>query len=346
MSSKRYLPITILSVFCIIFIANVAYALNTDNSNLTDGDYTLNTEQMNDVEYRFLFGLSPSGHEVIAEFGTLPELETEEQKQEWTLKLEDLTDKLKDDMVSTYMYPHGKVLTCGYNSNGYLVILFENEAIEQQLMDEIYAAVGEKAKDLGIQDVPVDFGHGVYWQQYEVDLEIMTEAEIKATEEYMKSGRGVYQPIVIARYGKLPLLVTDEQRSNWSESMSDILYESRSKIEPYMDEKQVVEYGIGYLSIEVGIDKDVSVDKQLLAAEIYEIFDEEAKMKSINNVPVVFIESTPYQPDVEIVEEIDEINNSNHNETKPDETSNISVPGFGLLGGLICLSGGWLFRRK
>jgi len=328
------------------FGVNNVYGQNLPNSVLTEGNGSLNTEQINDVEYKFLFGLSPSGHEIIAKFGTLPELETEEQKQEWTLKLEYLSDKLKDDMVSTYMYPHGKVLTCGYNSNGYLVILFENKAIEQQLMDKIYAAVDEKAKDIGIQDMPVDFGRGVYWQQYEVDLEIMTEAEIKATEEYMKSGRGVYQPIVIARYGKLPLLVTDDQRSNWSKSMSDILYRSRTKIEPYMDEKQVVEYGIGYLSIEVGIDKDVSVDKQLLAVEIYEIFDEEAKMKSINNIPVVFIESTPYQPDVEIVDKIDEINNSNNNETKPDEASNKPVPGFGLLSGLIGLASGWLLRRE
>ncbi|WP_135603647.1 hypothetical protein [Methanococcoides sp. NM1] len=299
--------------FVLLLLIGLAFVGSADTNNRlpkslenNDEGNILDIDQTNNAEYTFIFGLGPFEHEAIASVGTLPEFNTVEEKQEWILGLKELNEGLKDGMVSSYMYPYGEVLTCGYNSNGILVILFENKTIEQDTMDEIYTFVDEKARDLNIQDVPVEFGRGEYWQQYEIDMNFLSESELEADKEFMKSGRGIYQPTVIARYGKLPLLTTDEQRSDFGNDLMDILHDVRLEMEPYMDNGQVVEYGVTFgPSVEVGMNKNEIDDVQTLCDEVYGIFDEEAKQMGINEIPVTFIESGMIIDDVEIVEESD-----------------------------------------
>ncbi|ABE52721.1 hypothetical protein [Methanococcoides burtonii] len=349
-------------LFVLLLLIGVAFvgSANSNDSLCESVEYnaednTLDIDQTNSAEYTFIFGLSPSEHEVIASVGILPEFNTEEQKKEWTLRLEELNERLKDEMVSSHMYPYGEVLTCGYNSNGYLVILFENKTIEQETMDEIYTYVDEKARDLNIKDVPVEFGRGEYWQQYELDLDILNKAEIEADKEYMKSGRGTYQSIVIASYGKLPLLTTDEQRSDFGKDLMDILYEVRTEMEPYMYNGQVVEYSVFGSSVEVGINKNETDNVQMLCDDVYRIFDEEAIQIGINEIPVTFIETGTIVDDVLVVEpdvkkvsteEQDVEVHLNNNESQLDNVSDRQVPGFGILGGFVCFFCGWIFRRN
>lgn len=361
--SKIKLKFGMSVLLVVVLLIGVAFVGSADsNTSLPESmehngeGNTLDVDQTSSAEYTLIFGISPLEHKVIAKVGTLPELNTEEQKKEWTLRLEELNERLKDEMVSSHMYPYGKVLTCGYNSNGYLVISFENHTIEQKTMDNIYAFVDEKARDLNIQDVPVEFGRGEYCQQYELDLNVLNEAEIEADKEYMKSGRGTYQQPVIARYGKLPLLTTDEQRSDFGKDLMDILYEVRTEMDPYMYNGQVVEYGVTFgPSVEVGINKNESDNVQMLCDEVYRIFDEEARQIGINEIPVTFIETGKIVDDVLVVEsDVKEVRTEeqdvevhlNNNESQLDNVSDRQVPGFGILGGFVCLFCGWIFRRN
>ncbi|MGM0771010.1 MAG: hypothetical protein ACQESU_05320 [Halobacteriota archaeon] len=335
---KRYYSLAVLGILCLLFAINLVNASITEDLNMTNGDNTLDIDRTRSAEYTFIFGLGPFEHEAIGSVGTLPELNTEKQKKEWALRLEELNERLKDGMVSSHMYPYGKVLTCGYNSNGYLVILFENKTIEQDTIDEIYAFVDEKARDLNIQDVPVEFGRGEYWQQYEIDMNILSEAELDADKEFMKSGRGTYQPTVIARYGKLPLLTTDEQRSDFGNDLMDILHDVRLEMEPYMDNGQVVEYGVTFgPSVEVGMNKNEIDNVQMLCYEVYGIFDEEAKKTGINEIPVTFIETGKIIDTVEIVEENDVVGPGlsesdlaiiDNETTQEEPDTNKQTPGF------------------
>jgi hypothetical protein len=60
------------------------------------------------------------------------------------------------------MYPHGEVVTCGINAKGYFVILFKYGNVDESLMNEIYALIDNSGKEMGIQDIPVEFGYGIY----------------------------------------------------------------------------------------------------------------------------------------------------------------------------------------
>ena len=297
------------------------------------------------VEYTYFFGRYPASSEVIATHGRLPELKTEEQKENWSYNLKELGESLKTDLFPNYMFPNGKVMTCGGNSRGYFVILFyENLTNRDPLIDEIYTMIDEKAKSRGVQEIPVEFGCGVYYQDYENEIDswpYLTELERKATEEYMKSGRSTYKPEVIATYGTLPEFETKEQWLKWvSVDHGVIIAGVRDKMDPYSyPAGPLVSYGTdrdGYIAMRIY--KNLTVEKPLLD-ELYGIIDEEAKKNVFYEVPVRFVFGDLYQPDILVEDSEDEA-------PPPDETSSKSVPGFGLLGGLVALFRGWLFRGK
>ena len=308
--------------------------------NLIGGDGNL------DVVYNYFFGLDPASHEVIVTYGKLPELETEEQRQNWSYSIGELGESLKTELPSSYMHPNGKVMTCGSNSRGCFVILFyENLTKTDPLINEIYTMIDEKAKSMGVQDIPVEFGCGVYYQDYENTISswpYLTELERKANEEYMKSGRGIKkQPEVIATYGTLPEFENREQWLKWvNVDCGVIIAGVRDKMDPYFyPAEPLVSYGAdfdGY--IEMRIHKNLTVEKPLLD-ELYGIIDEEAKKNGFYEVPVRFVFGSLIQPDILVEDSEDET-------PPPEETSSKSVPGFGLLGGLIAVLCGWIFIRK
>jgi len=171
-------------------------------------------------------------------------------------------------------------------------------------------------------------------------LENLKERQNIPLEEYMNRESTSYLPGVIATYGKLPEIGTEEDCYRWFyEAAPAIMQGSRGGMDPYFTDGILVSYGPdvdGY--IEVTIYENLTIETQPIMDEIYEIIDYEAKKMSIHEVPVVFFEGEFVRTDPLIEDSC--------NVSLTDEVSDESVPGFGLLGVLISFFGGWLFRRK
>jgi len=293
--------------------------------------------------YDPFFGSSPLNREVIYRHGKLPPLESEEQKQNWSDSLEELGKRVitgtngRTGLFPNYMYPDGKVLSCGENSLGYFVVVFyKNLTIDKPLIYEIYTIIDENARDMGIQEIPVEFESAVFRYDggYVDVLANLKEKQKIPLEEYMNRESASYRPDVIATYGKLPEIETEEQCWEWfHRDAPAIMHGSRDRMDPYFTDGILVSCGHdvdGY--IEVTVYENLTIKKQLMIIdEIYEIIDEEAKKIGIHEVPVVFFKG-------EFVR--------NDDAALPGETSDEVVPGFGLPGVLISFFGGWLFRRK
>ena len=179
--------------------------------------------------------------------------------------------------------------------------------------------------------------------------DIRVEAEKIADEEYEKRGR--MEPEVIATYGKLPELKTEEQRLDWFNKDQEAIAKGlRDNINTYYyPAGPIISHGRhadGYFV--VAIYKNLTVDKPLLD-EIYGLFDEEAKKMDIHEVPVRFILEDFAQLDEEIGdtnEDIPAIDETGNAVLSSDNTTSKSVSGLGLLGVFVSLLSGWLFRRK
>ena len=354
-----------------LLLVTVAFAaVETPNKDLTE--YA-------PVEYSYFYPQTASDYEVITTYGKLPELETEAQKQNWSNSLNRLEKSLATEIFLKYIDSNGNVLTYGDNSRGYFVIVFyKNLTIQKPKMDEIYAIIDKNAKDIGIQDVPVEFGHGVLQLKIEDDevpvfldydfhssLDIATAVGLsddwsktcgachESETQPVVSPVDSYKPEVVAIYGKLPELKTEEQRLDWFNKDQEAIAKGlRDNINTYYyPAGPIISHGRhadGYFV--VAIYKNLTVDKPLLD-EIYGVFDEEAKKMDIHEVPVRFILEDFAQPDILVVDEDsneempqDEI--SNKNISNPGKASGKSVPGFGLMGGLISSLSVWLFRKR
>lgn len=363
----------------------MAFGINsTDNKSVQSGD-SLNSEVSN-VHYgyyNYFFGANSYGNTVIAKYGKLPVLETEAQKEHWNSNLEELSNKIKNTVASEYMYPHGELMTCGTNDKGYFAILFKYGNIDESLMNEIYTLIDKSAKEIGMQDVPVEFSYGIYREQIPLNqeggrdhwlgesTENLSETDIHVIEEYMKKKPEHLGDGNIANYGKIPLIKDENELSEWGQKLMLIHEHIRGKMAPYMG-KDVITYGYGITRFNVGISENLPYEKKTaLAKEIYQIIDEEARKENVTDVPVVFHDSKEFKNDLikagdaEAVEEITnlsisqeekdgKLNNSSSNNSDSDSSSanynksskNNPAPCFGLLGGLFCLYGGWKLRKK
>jgi len=112
------------------------------NNEVSDGDI------LQTPSYDPFFGSSPLDREVIYRHGKLPELGTEEQKQNWSDSLEELGKSVitgtngRAGLFPNYMYPNGKVLSCGENSLGYFVVVFyKNLTIEKQHLNPQFSVM-------------------------------------------------------------------------------------------------------------------------------------------------------------------------------------------------------------
>lgn len=370
-------------IFCCI--TGTVFGINsTDNKSTELGD-NLSTEVSN-VHYNYyhyFFGLNSYGNTVITKYGKLPVLETEGQKESWNSNLKELSNKIKDTIASKYMYPHGEVVTCGTNAKGYFVILFKYGNVDESLMNELYTLIDNSAKEMDIQNIPVEFGYGIYQAEIPLDregiyhtygesTENLSESEVQAIEEYMKEKPEQLGEGKVANYGKIPLLKDEKDIHSWFEKLSSIKYGTEGKISPYFDRNQVVSYGIELTRLYVNVYEGLpSEEKTVIAEEIYQIIDEEARKQNVTDIPVVFGESGYYRADEEVMEDEDtgtekinlsseEENNrefnkssSNNSESGNDSSSsenssneNNSTPGFVLFESLICLYGVWKFSKK
>jgi hypothetical protein len=374
--------IEFLLIFC--FSTGSALGLNSiDNKSVQSSDY-LNSETSNVhySYYHYFFGLNSYGNTIITRYGKLPLLETEKQKESLNSTLEKLSNKIKNNLASKYMYPHGEVMTCGINAKGYFVILFKYGNVDESLMNEIYALIDNSGKEMGIQDIPIEFGYGIYREQLQLSqegsyqwmgesTENLSESDIHVIEEYMKKKPEQLTDGNIANYGKIPLLKNENDFHAWGEKQILIIDNSRDKMAPYMNKDQIRSYGYGFTRLEVGISEDLSPEeKTALAKEVYKIIDEEARKQNVIDVPVTFYDQGKF---IDLVKDEEttnlsiserknalelnkssndnsEFNNENisslNNSSGNKSNENKSAPGFGLLGSLICIYGGWKLRKK
>jgi hypothetical protein len=307
--------------------------------------------------YHYFFGTNSYGNTVITRYGKLPVLETEEQKENWNSALEKLGSEIKDTVASKYMYPHGEVMTCGVNAKGYFVILFKYGNVDEPLMNEIYALVDDSAKEMGIQDIPVEFGYGTYWEEISLEginrwywfgesTENLSESDINTLEEVMEHKPTMPLHKTIAAYGKIPLLKDQNEIYLWQEKLYAITAHIREKITPYIERGQIITYG-ARIRLEIEINETLSSEEEnTIVKEVYQIIDEEARKQNVLDVPVIFM-STPEE------ENNGKLNNSTNSDSGKSSSSGEGkssavsyIPGFGLLGGLTCLYGGWKLRRK
>lgn len=373
MTVRKFLFIFSIEFFLIFcFTTSIAFGMSSNNNETIQSGDSLNSEVSNvDFDYyQDFFGLNSYGNTVITRFGKLPLLETREQKENWNSSLKTLSDKIKDNIASKYMYPYGQVVTCGSNSNGYFVILFKYGNVNETLMNEIYSIINDSAKELEIEEIPVEFGYGTYYRQaiplspdearqYEFgeSIDNLSESDIDIIEEYMKQKHeSLYKGGDIANYGTIPLLKDKKEHNLWIDKLSIIFEEIRKRMGPYMDKGQVRAYGYGSTRLEVGIPENLSSEEKIIISkEVYQIIDEEARKQSITDVPVAF-ESVGEIIDAIATEEqnIEEPNKSprdnnsesNNNSNESKSSKNNSTPGFGLLGSLTCLYGAWKLKKK
>lgn len=338
---------------CAVFGTN-----STDNKSVQSEDY-LNSEvsNVNFDYYHDFYGLNSRGNTVITRHGKLSVLETEKQRESWNSTLEKLSNKIKDTLASKYMYPHGQVVTCGTNEKGYFVILFKYSNVNESLINEIYALIDNSAREMGIHDIPVEFGYGTY---YKVSVPLsqdgtriynfedrnvthLSESEIRVIEEYMKQRHEpIYKGGDVANYGTIPLFKDDKEYNAWAHKLYLTFDHVGNKLNPYMDKDQLRSFGFEATRLEVGIPVNLSYEEKIaIAKEIYPIIDEEARKLNISNVPVTFQSMENYT---------DTITNPSGNLTlhssENKSSGNHSVPGFGLLGGLVCLYSGWKLKKK
>ena len=322
---------------------------------VTLNDY-LNSEatNVNYEYYNYFFGLYSLGNTVISRYGKLPVLENEEQKENWNSTLEELSNRIEDPVASKYMYPHGEVMSCGINDRGYFVILFKYGNVDEPLMNEMYTLIDDSAKEMGIQDVPVEFGYGTYWEEIYLEgingwywfgksTENLSKSDINTLEEVMEHKPTMPLNKTIAAYGIIPLLKDPNEINLWQEKLYTITCQIQKKMTPYMEKGQIITYG-ARIRLEIEINENLSSEEQnTVVKEVYQIIDEEARKQNITDVPVVFI-----TPEEESMTEPD--NSSNNSDSESDvggkQSKNNSTPGFGLLASLTCLYGGWKLKRK
>lgn len=315
------------------------------NSEATNVNYEYNT---------YFFGLYSMGNTIISRQGKLPVLETEAQKEKWNSTLEDLSNRIKDKVASKYMYPHGEVMSCGISGRGYLLILFKYGSVDKTLMDEIYTLLNDSAKKMGIRDIPVEFGYGTYWEVinlqgtnswfwYGNSTENLSKSDIDTLEDSMEHRPTMPSHKTITAYGTIPLLKDPNEINLWQEKLYTVDDHIQEKIASYMERGRIINYG-ARIRLEIEVNETLSPEeKKTIAKEVYRIIDEEARKQNITDVPVIFIPTSEKEA---MTEPGDSDNSDFESDTDDKPGKNDSVPGFGLLGSLTCLYGGWKLRRE
>ena len=371
------LVISFLLFFGVILICPVSAENSVKLSQESNFSENSEVSNVHYSYYTYFFGLNSYGNTIITRYGKLPVLETEEQRESWNSTLEELSNEMKDTIASKYMYPHGQIVTCGINAKGYFIILFKYGNVDEPLMNEIYGLIDNSAREIGIQDIPVKFGYGIYKEQIELgqegryqnfgeSTENLSESDIHVIEEYMKKKPATPVHKTVAAYGKIPLLKDQKEIYAWGDKLFSIHSSSDKKILPYGERGQVITYGVELTRLALGIHENVSSKEKItIVKEIYGIIDEEARKQNVTDVPVVFYQGVfineTATEDAGAVNETanlstskeknaDKRNNGssfNINNSSGNESSKKSfAPGFEFLGSLICLYGGWKLRKK
>lgn len=93
----------------------------------------------------------------VATTGVIESLPDEKALWDWRYGMHQIITDTRADM-QPYFFPHGPVISCGYDLLGTICVgIWEEADTDKQTRDEIYAVIDAAAQQRGIADVPVIF---------------------------------------------------------------------------------------------------------------------------------------------------------------------------------------------
>lgn len=98
----------------------------------------------------------------------------EDEKRQWIDSLVPIV-KGRSVYIEPYFYPDGPVISYGLNYQGYLTVgLLIGSQVNESYMAEIYGVIDEKARENGVEEVPVLFS----FESMEVEVEEAIEEDV------------------------------------------------------------------------------------------------------------------------------------------------------------------------
>lgn len=307
---------------------------------------------------------------VLKAYGKIPVIKNTTQLAEFNSTLQTVRDNSIRE-VKPYLYPNGPIVDYGAGSmHGYFMIkLYDYEGnktvYSRTELKEIYKVVEKYALEAGTDEVPVMF---CLWDK----TAIFYFPENNSSFDGSIFGKDVVQLTDI----EFPVYYYNIANSSFLQIIKN---DSLDEIKPYLHPKgPIVEYGSdtmeGVFPIKLYYEGNKTVYSQAELDEINNIVRKCANKAGLENVSVMFynqegvvrfdsyINEKYFSPNNSISgdKNIVEFNNSNTNDSKSlyknssdlisssgnESSKNNSTPGFGLLGGLACLFGGWKFGKK
>ncbi|WP_094228282.1 cohesin domain-containing protein [Methanolobus psychrotolerans] len=300
---------------------------STSTSSTSSSFSSLNSGQQ--LEYTYVFGSHPPDYEVMSRYGAA------QKDANWSRNSLILESRLVEELEGQYLYSYGRIISIGSNSGGYLVVVFYEPLMpDRSQMDEVYTIIDNEAQEMGIENVPVEFGEGTLSQVSDVlqqllqRIQTINEAKL---EDLMDNKSSLYDPMILATAGTVPQIRTEQECWQWYfQDSYAISLNVSDEIDSYLKSGVLRSTGLspnGYF--EVRINEEADVSRKSLIVDIYEIMNIAAMNIGVSDVPVVFKLSNPDETE-NVLASTQEI--PVEEATMPEtEAEAKEVPGFGFL---------------
>ncbi|SDG37193.1 Cohesin domain-containing protein [Methanolobus vulcani] len=305
----------------------------SSSGSITTMGSSIDTGQQ--LSYEYIFGSHPDDYRKLVSKGIVP------SEEEWDQNLPILESNIKNELEDRgYLFSRGKIISVGANSGGYLVIVFyEPLMVEGEEVDATYEVIRQKAMEMNVTNVPVEFGEGTVPEASARLQNLLQKAQAMNAmklESLMDNESSLYDPEIIAVAGEVPLINTEKECWQWyyqdsyaiSLNMSDPIAE-------YLQNGILLNTGLStYGYFEVKINQEADINRKSLITDVYGIINTAAMKVGVNNVPVVFKVVNP-----DVAEDVLASTNDEVPEENPtSETEAQQSPGFGFLISLLSLS--------
>jgi hypothetical protein len=151
---KGILKIALSMLIISIMLVGYAGAESTDSTQyeLFEGEYYL-PDYGSDT-----FELAKEDSNIIATWGTVPEITDDKEKVDWLATIRPCIDNSKEDLLPYMKSNGGPLLGFGTNYGGYIFVEFDEkliDTVDKSTMDDIYNIIVQNANDNKLSDVPI-----------------------------------------------------------------------------------------------------------------------------------------------------------------------------------------------